>query len=1157
VDTAFGAEDDRAPAGGEAVAEGLPRRFGDYELLEEIGRGGMGVVYRARQLRLGREVALKILPGGEFARPEVRKRFRAEALTAAQLQHPNIVAIYDVGEHEGLAFFTMDLVANRTLAEAIRGGPLPARKAATYLRVLAEAVQFAHGKGVLHRDLKPSNVLLDAFDQPRLTDFGLARSLAGSSDLTLTGQALGSPAYMPPEQASGRPQLAGPAADVYSLGAILYHLITGRPPFQGDVIHDVLWQVRQVEPVPPRTLNPSIPEDLETVCLKCLEKDPARRYAGARALADELDRFLRDEPIQARPVGAAGRLWRWCRRRPAVTALGAGVLLLLVLLAFGSTIAAWRISAARRAEQLEREKSDAANRNLRETVRLLELQRAENLFDSHDPAAGAAHLAAILRRDPSNHLAANRLVSALVHRNWALPDAPPARHPGPVALVQFSPGERWVLGVSRDHTARLSDMGTGQTIAIIRHEERILSACFSPDGAALVTASADGTARIWSTINGAPLTPPLRHDEKVHFAEFSRDGRLVVTASSDRTAKIWEASSGTLKRELRGHSSAVVLARFSPDESRIATGGSHASIRLWNADSGEMLFRLENRARPLTALVFSPDGGRLVSACEDGLARLWNTVSGEVIGVPLVHKSEVLHAVFSPDSRLLLTTANDGTARLWEAETGRPVGEALRHEGGIINGDFSPDGQTIVTASADNSARLWDVRTGMPLCQPLREREAIRRAAFTRDGRRLVTGSDDGIVQFWDIQPRRSGELVLQPEKGVTAATFSPDGDAVLTASLDQTAKLFEARTGRVLIEPLWHDSAVSCASFSPDGRHLVTACADGTARVWERNTARLIAGPLRHTKAIRTALFSPNGQRLVTASADGTARVWDTHSGEAVAPPLAHESEVVMARFSADGQRVVTASEDRSARVWDATTGQPVTARLTHSSHVKWAEFSPDGKRIATASTDNTARIWDARTGRPTTPPLQHARIVNRAVFSPDGRRVVTSSLDRTARVWDADSGQALTEPLKHDSPVSQIYFSPDGQRLLSVCWNGLVRLWDSHTGRPLTEWLDTGGWISSACFDPTGRRIATAAKGVRVWEVPPAPTPVPGWFPAFAEALAGIRLGARGNVELVPRQELNAFGGQPATGIASGFYERLAEWFPAEPSGRPGTPF
>ncbi len=386
---------------------------------EEIARGGMGVVYRARQISLNREVAVKMLLHGVLAGDNAIARFKAEATAVANLRHPNIVAIHEIGEHQGQHFFSMEFVTGRTLAEKVRDGPLPAKLAATYLQRVAEAVHYAHEHGVLHRDLKPSNVLVDENDQPRVTDFGLAKRAGGDTDLTLTGQVIGTPAYMSPEQAGGAK--FGPVdarSDVYSLGAVLYHLVTGRPPFTGETITEILHQVTDIEPVAPRLLNPKLPRDLETICLKCIAKEPPGRYASAQALSDDLGRFLRGEIISARPAGAAEKFWRWCRRKPALAAaLGACVAILFA----GVTGILWQLkqTEAARQQAVQKAKDEAAQRQLAEQAQkqaeasalvtrqnlyaadMLEAQRAvdrndfgtaRSLLDAHRPKAGQTDL---------------------------------------------------------------------------------------------------------------------------------------------------------------------------------------------------------------------------------------------------------------------------------------------------------------------------------------------------------------------------------------------------------------------------------------------------------------------------------------------------------------------------------------------------------------------------------------------------------------------------------------------------------------------------------------------------------------------------------------------------------------------------------------------
>jgi serine/threonine-protein kinase len=388
--------------------------FGNYELLEKIGEGGMGVVYRARQTSLSRIVALKMMRSGALATEKETKRFRVEAQAAGRLQHPNVVRIHEVGEYNGQAFFSMDYIEGKSLAEVVRRTPLPAERAARYVRIIAEAMHHAHEHGVLHRDLKPANVLLDALDQPRITDFGLAKRVEAESFLTQPGVILGTPSYMPPEQAAGKLEAMTPRSDVYSMGAILYDLLTGRPPFRADTPLDTLRQVLDTEPAPPRLLNPKVPHDLETVCLKCLTKEPADRYSSARELAEDLGRYLQREPIRARPVGRLERLWRWGRRAPALAGSAAVTSLLFLLLAVA---AAWQVSdaahgnsvTARLASQVIRHKLDLMGAEVKT------LAQDPAFFDEVSQGDRTSQKSFLAR-----HYTNNALVQGLRLANWML-----------------------------------------------------------------------------------------------------------------------------------------------------------------------------------------------------------------------------------------------------------------------------------------------------------------------------------------------------------------------------------------------------------------------------------------------------------------------------------------------------------------------------------------------------------------------------------------------------------------------------------------------------------------------------------------------------------------------------------------------------------------
>lgn len=1179
VETAFGEPDgDNHSDVPDEELHTLPRRLGAYELLEVIGRGGMGVVYRARQSSLERDVALKLLPGGEFAQPDVRKRFRREAQAAARLRHPNIVAIHEVGEHGGIAFYSMELVAGRNLAELLADGPLPPRRAAEYLRAITRAVGHAHAAGILHRDLKPANVLVDrATDQPRVTDFGLAKcvrieaspqpgnadtvpasdsALARDPELTLTGQTLGSPSYMPPEQAIGQDPRPGPAGDVYSLGAILYHMLTGRPPFEGVGLHDVLLQVRDNDPIPPRRLHAGVPADLETLCLACLAKEPSRRYPSAEALAADLDRFLDGRPILARPVGAVRRLGLWCRRRPMVATLSAGVLLLLVVVAVGASLAVVHIAAARRAEHAERLETEAANTDLRhanhrlgETIQLLELQRIEDLFRANDSPGAVARLAAMLRRDRSNHLAAIRLVSALTQRPWARP-GPTLSHADGVTSVEFAPDGRLVLGASRDGTATIRDARSGQIIARARHRGEIVSARFDGEGRRFVTASADGTSQVWSAVDGAPIGPALAHRGHVVGAEFGPDGRHVLTASADRTARLWDAENGSMRWESGAEHAALTVAHFGPGGSNVLTGAANGMVRLLRSDTGEPLWSRREHDGRIHALAFAPDGRTVASAGEDGLARLRRTSDGEPVGVPMRHGNAVLFVTFHPHGGIVMTTSQDGFVRLWETATGAPIGPPLAHEGGVNFGTFSADGTRFATTGLDHCTRVWNIRDGSPACQPLRQYERVVHAAFDPTGHRLVTASFDRVAQLWELTPPRSQPFESAHQGPVTAVAIARGGNRILTASLDHTVRLWDTGTGQPVGAPLSHPSPIGFADFDAAGLKLVAGSISGEAVIRDATEGTLLATLSGHAQAVRFANFSPDGQRLVTASADRTARIWNTRTGRATAPPLEHRGEVIVARFSPDGLLVATGAKDHAAHVWNAVTGERVAGPMRHLDDVLWVDFSPDGRRLITASGDNTARIWEPTTGRPIGPTLRHRRNVAKALFLSDGTRVATVSLDTTARVWNAVTGEALTEPMKHDAPVTQLAASPDGHWLLTGGWNGRATVWNTSIGLPSTEWMVAGGAITAAALDraTTGTRITLAIAAdntVRVWNLPQAPVPVPEWLPDFAEAVAGTQLSPRGDLVLGRRFDATRRTTAFASGEPDGFYRRLADGF------------
>ena len=487
----------------ERVSSVEGRRFGDYELLDEIARGGMGIVYRARQISLNRIVAVKFILIGHFADKSMVRRFKAEAAAAAKLRHSNIVAIHEIGEEAGQHFFSMDYVEGANLADFMRHQPVSTRQAAQLLKTISEALHYAHEQGIVHRDLKPSNILIDGLLEPRITDFGLAKDLKVDSDLTLTGQMLGSPNYISPEQASGKIAVGVPS-DIYSLGAILYHLLTARPPFAGETLTDTLNQVATGEAVSPRLLNPSVPRDLETLCLKCLEKEPGSRYPSAQELAEELNRFLDDEPIHARPIAAPARMWRWCRRKPVVAGLTAAVFVSIVL-GFIGVLWQWNQSEAHR--RLAEQKVEESRRNLYVADMILaqgaleagNTGHAEELLRKYRPRRGEKDLRGWEWRYTWAQSRSDELFTLEQHFH-------------PVTSLALSSDARTLASGSLDETVELWDLVTKQRIRTLLQSYVVFGMAFSNDGK-------DG-----QDLGGLPRQS-LRRRDRVRNAQIVHEGK--------------------------------------------------------------------------------------------------------------------------------------------------------------------------------------------------------------------------------------------------------------------------------------------------------------------------------------------------------------------------------------------------------------------------------------------------------------------------------------------------------------------------------------------------------------------------------------------------------------------------------------------------------
>jgi WD40 repeat protein len=1059
-----------------------------YQVLSEVGRGGMGVVYQARDVRLNRVVAVKVILSGELAGAKERGRFRREVEAAARLDHPNIARVYEVGDASGRPYCAMEFVAGGPLAARMTGAPWPVAAAAKLVAELARAAEHAHGRGVVHRDIKPANVLLNAdcgmrnaecetLDAtaglgqsafriphsalvPKLVDFGLAKCLLDSDQgLTRTGDVVGTPMYMAPEQAAGISDV-GPAADVWALGVILYELLTGRAPFRGETGAETRHQVLTAEPVPPRQLRARLPRDLDTICLRALQKEPHRRYASAAALADDLERWAAGKPIAARPVRWPEKAAKWARREPVVAGLAVAIAL-VALVGLGGVLWQWDRADSGWHQAVEAGKQVARARD--DEARLRKLEE-----DARESAEARYHASQIARA--ALDVIANRTATA--ERTL---DELKAREPARC---------RWEWDyLKRRCNAHLVEM--------VGHTQIVNSVIYSHDGKRLYTAAGPwngpdpGEVKVWDATTGALLHDLHGAPTAVYRMALSADGRELAAACSRGVVARWDVS-GPEPRALPPIETGTIAygIAFHPTEPILAVGGGDGRVQMWNTRLGLQLLRQQWHSGNIYDVAFSPDGKLFASTNRDGAVAV-RQLSDFALVKELRLVTDSRRVAFTADSRMLATLSHDGEIALWD--TAENFRRAAAWNVGLANYralGVGPDGRQVVCAVRDGDPRAWYVR-GQASTR-MSAGGATTAFGFRPDGARLAAAGEDFVVQVWDQTAPPDPRVHEWKPAWVSGLSVHPDGKTVALAgglrwsfkSGGKLVGLLDLARGS-FTDLRGHEGQVNAVAYRPDGKELASADDGGTVILWNTATKKQSGQLKGHAGAVNGIGYAPAGDRLATAGADRSARVWSV-ADRAERARFEHPAEVRAVAYSANGLLIATGCDDRLVRVWDAESGQLRFTLPGHRAGVAAVTFRPGTTELVTADDGGGVRFWEASTGKDRTvhdsrpraadpdPDPEEARPTARAgaslAFSPDGTRLAFGSMALSVQVWDADTRRPLLDLDAIPGGARQsVAFTPDGTRLIAA-ERVKVRVWDSR-------------------LSPVGERRAAAEARVPEW--------------------------------------------------------------------------
>jgi eukaryotic-like serine/threonine-protein kinase len=1067
------------------LLDDIPLEFpGHYEMRQVLGMGGQARVLLAYDQHIGREIALKELrahpdPSKQDTQKKstqqtvaVAMRFLREAKITGKLEHPNIVPVYELGQRaDGKLYYTMRRVRGKTLAIALAGqDSLSGRMTLLgHFLDLCNAIAYAHSHGVVHRDIKPANVMVGEFGETVVLDWGIAKVRGrddprgrdlerelkllqtASINKTIPGVALGTPAYMSPEQASGRIEEIGERSDIWSLGVMLYELLVGKPAFLGESPRDVIRKVKAGSYRPVVEECPDAPAELAAVVQKALQVDREKRYQSAKELAGDVRAYMTGERVLAYEYSSWDLFKRFARKNKRIIAVAA-LFLIMVLASLVVVSVSYRNERAARENEVQARKREEAARNQERNERLKAsyhlaqayVRQAERLLEKRMLLSGRIYAAAALLNNPANP-------KSPYYQADVAPQLPGSEVlTVDAASLIYRTGHRLITGL----------------VQTFEFEEAVFQAVFSPNGKVLATADLAGYLTVWDV----------------------QDGRKVY--------------------QVKGHKDRMQAVAFSPDGKRLATSGREGIVKIFRYGKDKPMCQTRNAGDAIVALAWSPDGTKLVSGDRKRQVLLWDASTCRLDAKLTVHKDLVHGVAFSPDGRWVASASWDKTVRVMDARTGKVRLELVGHTDAVHDVTFSPDGKSLATSGYDKTVRIWDLEKGALQVILKGHLDAVDSAVFSPDGKRIATAGQDASVMLWDVESARLLDALQAHKDSINSVAFSPDGGLLATAGLDRTAKLWWVAEKGPLVR-LEHDDWAYGIDFTSDGSRMVTGGWDKTIRIWSAPEGKLIKILRGHEYGVWAVELSPDGRRLASGTFDGAIRFWDLATGKSIPSRTKHTGGLYDLAYSPVDELVATGGRDKNARLWNPHTGELVRVLSGHEDWVYGVAFSPDGRRLATASGDKRVRIWNVDSGETIQILEGHTDWVSGVAFSSDGKRLASGGKDRTIILWDLESGKEIRRYQGHTQWINSVRFSPDDKWLASAGDDRLVVVWETDTGRPLLR-LRTVQSATRAVFSPDGQKLAvTDLSAILVYPLKDFLTRVdPATLLSESERVSGLKL-------------------------------------------------